>query len=189
MQAFLSPLAQTFTTAPLVVIDPAVDRYREWAYSTLDDAIVLILEPHQDGVEQITRAMQHYRQVTHLHIVAPTAPGCLYLGDTQLSRQTLEVYDLYLMSWFLSQSFKANCCLTLYSSNLATGTVGTELVQSLHNLTGATIAVSPRSLDSVWNITDSELNSIAPKSTVALEQTLEALGQLTSACYNHLNIC
>lgn len=154
MQAFLPPLAQTSTTAPLVAIDPRVDRYREWAYSTLDEAIVLILEPHQDGVEQITRAMQHHRQVTHLHIMAPTAPGCLYLGDTQLSRKTLEVYDLYLMSWFLSQSFNSDCYLTLYSSNLAIGTVGTDLIQSLHKLTGATITVSPRSLDNTWNITE-----------------------------------
>ncbi|MEQ9484847.1 DUF4347 domain-containing protein, partial [Coleofasciculus sp. F4-SAH-05] len=68
----------------LVVIDSAVADYQSLLKGVTPDALVIILNRHQDGVEQITTALQHHKTIKTLDIVAHGSPGCLSLGNTQL---------------------------------------------------------------------------------------------------------
>ena len=84
----------------LVVIDSKVCDYSDLARGVIPGAKVIILEPDQDGVKQITQALNGDCYPISLHIVSHGSPGCLYLGNTQLSLDTLDEYTEELGSWF-----------------------------------------------------------------------------------------
>ncbi|MBC1238437.1 DUF4347 domain-containing protein [Nostoc sp. 2RC] len=119
----------------IIFIDSSVDRYE-----ILLDLLVLklehvVLDSSQDGVEQITQILLQHPQVESVHIVSHGSPGCLYLGNTELSLSSLERYTQQLQSWLCSS-------LILYGCNVAAGDAGEEFLQKLHQLTGANIAAS-----------------------------------------------
>jgi hypothetical protein len=122
----------------LVVIDSGVTDFQLLAKSVMNGATLLVLEPHRDGIQQITEAQQRYG-ANILHIVSHGAPGCLYLGNTELSLETLDRYTEHLKQWF-ETSQKAE--LILYGCNVAAGDAGSEFLGYLHHLTGASIAAS-----------------------------------------------
>ncbi|MBD2461531.1 DUF4347 domain-containing protein [Oscillatoria sp. FACHB-1407] len=132
-QAGSPKAASTAPTSVLVVID---SRITDAATSELlPGAIAVQLDAQQDGVEQITHALQQHPEVTSLHIMAHGTPGTLFLGNTQLSLKTLEQYSWDLQSWSASS-------ILFYGCSIAVGDAGAEFVEKLHMLTGATIADS-----------------------------------------------
>jgi uncharacterized delta-60 repeat protein len=123
------------TQKRLVAIDAGIESYELLVAGVVDGASVIILQSDRDGVEQITDALQNYRDITSLHIVSHGSPGCLYLGSTQLSLDTLDRYAFQLLQWFSPS-------LLLYGCNVAAGDAGAEFMARLHQLTGANIAAS-----------------------------------------------
>ncbi len=112
------------------------------AYATLVRAIkaqtkVVVLDSQVDGVETITQTLQqgHYQQV---HLISHGSPGCLDLGNSQLSLDTLGHYASGLQTWF-SESPRT---LLIYGCNAAAGDAGAEFIAQLQELTGANIAAS-----------------------------------------------
>jgi Domain of unknown function (DUF4347) len=143
----------------LVVIDSRVTDPQILAHISIEDNTALWLDPQQDGVVQITNTLRHAKDITDLHIIAYGKPGCLYLGNTELSLRTLERYALHLLNWFpapypeLEQSMKSATTdsklsnfnlptpytLLFYGCNVAAGDAGSKLMRHLQKLTGATI--------------------------------------------------
>ncbi|NER26898.1 MAG: DUF4347 domain-containing protein [Symploca sp. SIO1C4] len=119
----------------LVVIDQKVGDYKILAAGVKSGAKVLILDSHRDGVEQITVALQEHIEISSIHIVSHGSPGCLYLGNSQLSLDTLNQYAPQLRSWF-------SPALLLYGCNVACKDAGVEFIERLNQLTGAKIAAS-----------------------------------------------
>lgn len=68
----------------LVVINPRVEDAQMLVAGVQSGAEVLILDPSQDGVEQITEALKERSEVSSLHLVCHGSPGCLHLGSTAL---------------------------------------------------------------------------------------------------------
>ena len=129
----------TNPTYTLVFIDSAVDDYQLLAEGVVAGAEGIVLLPDQDGVAQITATLAARKEVTTVHIVSHGSPGCLSLGSTQLSLDTLETYSSQLQAWANSLTGSA---LRLYGCHVAAGDAGAEFVERLHQLTGATIAAS-----------------------------------------------
>jgi Domain of unknown function (DUF4347) len=143
----------------LVVVDSRVTDPQILAHVSIEDNTLLWLDPQQDGVVQITNTLRHAKDITDLHIIAYGKPGCLYLGNTELSLKTLDRYTLHLLNWFpapypeLEQSMKSATTdsklpnfnlptpytLLFYGCNVAAGDAGSELMRHLQKLTGATI--------------------------------------------------
>ena len=73
--------------------------------------------------------------MTSIHIVSHGSPGCLYLGNSQLSLDTLNSYQTQLESW-------SGCELLIYGCNVAAGDAGDEFVSKLYEFTGKAIAAS-----------------------------------------------
>ena len=123
-------LSQQQTTM-LVVIDPAVEAPHQLARGVRDGAEVLLLEPHRDSIAQITTALAagNYRS---LHLVSHGSPGCLHLGNTDLSSGTIAQYKQQLLEWGIAE-------ILIYSCNVA---ANSDLLVKLHVLTGANIAAS-----------------------------------------------
>ena len=134
------------TASSFVFIDASVENYQSLAQGALG-ANVYILDSTSDGIAQITEilaAAQGAQAIANsIHIVSHGAPGYLYLGNTQLSLDTLDRYASDLRTWFAgTESTAATPSLLLYGCNLAVGDAGVELVDRLHQITGAEIAAS-----------------------------------------------
>ena len=129
-------------TTVLVVIDPAVEAPQKLANGVRDGAEVLILDPRQDSIEQITNILTagNYRS---LHLVSHGSPGCLHLGNTDLNFENIAQYKQQLLEWAVSE-------ILIYGCNVA---AGTELLTQLHIFTGATIAASTKKVgNGYWNL-------------------------------------
>jgi hypothetical protein len=150
----------------LVILDAGVNDIQKLIEGIKPGVDWVVLNRNQDGIEQITRILANYPEIKTLHLVSHGAPGCLFLGNTQLNLETLEGYTTQLQSWFASSSptikvplVKGDLggSLLLYGCNVAVGDAGEEFINKLHNLTGATIAASSTPVGSIlqggnWNL-------------------------------------
>ncbi len=121
----------------MVFIDSGVEDLESLVKGVVKDAQVVVLDTSRDGVEQIAEVLAAQNNVGTVHIVSHGAPGCLYLGNSQLSLDTLEQYAPQLQQCFTTGKY-----LLLYGCNVAAGDAGAEFIQKLHQLTGAEIAAS-----------------------------------------------
>ena len=143
-QIFSSPIIQK-SIQHLVFIDSNVPDYDYLSRGVIPGAEVIILEPDRDGIKQITKVLSSYSfsNSVSLHLVSHGSPGCLYLGNSKLSLETLSQYELDLQTWSNQLSI-INCQLSilLYGCNVAAGDAGAEFIAKLHKITGAEIAAS-----------------------------------------------
>ena len=134
----------------ILFLDSSVKNYEILLKSVVSGIEVIVLDSNQDGVEQITQTFLQRHRVESVHIVSHGSPGCLYLGNTQLSLSSLERYTQELQTWFSPS-------LILYGCNVAVGDAGEEFLQKLHQLTGANITASTTptgnaALGGDWNL-------------------------------------
>ncbi|NET59970.1 MAG: DUF4347 domain-containing protein, partial [Symploca sp. SIO2E6] len=125
-------------TDTLVIIDPRVEAYQVLAEGVHQGTKVQILDPNQDGIEQITQALSEYPNTKSLHIVCHGAPGILHLGSTWLRTENLEQYRQQLQSWGVAE-------ILFYACNLAAGEANpssSSFLNRFHQLTDANIAAS-----------------------------------------------
>ncbi|NEO75228.1 MAG: DUF4347 domain-containing protein [Moorea sp. SIO4G3] len=137
------------TSSTIVFIDSGVDDYQSLVNGTVPEAEVIVLDSTQDGVEEITKVLEGRTDITAIHIISHGSPGCLYLGNSQLSLDTLNHYGAQLKTWIASTSLTQEGKFTsipilLYGCNVAAGDAGMEFVEKLHYLTGAEIAASTK---------------------------------------------
>ncbi|MEH2128641.1 DUF4347 domain-containing protein, partial [Nostoc sp.] len=124
----------------LVFIDPQVDDYQSLVMGVLPDTSVVVLDANQDGIEQISQVLESHQGVNSLHIVSHGAPGCIYLGKTQLNNETLNRYAAKLMGW--ANALSEDAQLLLYGCKVAQTEAGVLFIRCLSELTGAVVAAS-----------------------------------------------
>ena len=122
-----------FNTA--VFIDASVENYQQLFDGVIAEAKPFQLDTATDGIAQIDQILQQHPEIKTIHIISHGCPGCLYLGDGQLSLDTLHYYASELQRWRLDN-------ILLYGCNVAARDAGTEFIAKLHDLTGARIAAS-----------------------------------------------
>ena len=120
----------------IVFIDSQIEDYESLVNGALSGVKVVILNSIEDGVEQITKVIGKYLHLSSVHIVSHGRPGCLFLGNGQLSLDNINnSYTSDLEGWSVSN-------LLLYGCNVAAGDGGREFLERLHGLTGANIAAT-----------------------------------------------
>ncbi|MFN6453313.1 MAG: putative Ig domain-containing protein [Nostoc sp. EfeVER01] len=124
----------------LVFIDSQVENYHSLVAGVLPNTSVVVLDPDQNGIEQISQVVATHREINSLHIVSHGAPGQVYLGNSQLSYETLNHYAWQLMDW--ANVLSANAQLLLYGCEVGQTEQGKAFVQRLSELTGAVVAAS-----------------------------------------------
>ncbi|MDZ7968223.1 MAG: DUF4347 domain-containing protein [Nostoc sp. DedSLP03] len=124
----------------LVFIDPQVENYQCLVAGVLPNTSVVVLDPDQNGIEQISQVLATHREINTLHIVSHGAPGQVYLGNSQLSYETLNHYAWQLMDW--ANVLSADAQLLLYGCEVGQTEQGKAFVQRLSELTGAVVAAS-----------------------------------------------
>ncbi|NJR68462.1 MAG: DUF4347 domain-containing protein [Synechococcales cyanobacterium CRU_2_2] len=100
------------------------------------------LSSGSSGVEQITKILRcQYAdaQIGQIHLVSHGSPGCLYLGNSELSLDSIDGYTNQLKAWF---HVSLNPQLLIYGCKVALGDAGSEFVNKLRHITGAEVAAS-----------------------------------------------
>ncbi|MFN7852437.1 MAG: DUF4347 domain-containing protein, partial [Dolichospermum sp.] len=126
-------LRQTATT--IVFIDASLSDYQTLQTGIIESVKTVILSQNQDGIEQISQILQQHPHITTIHILSHGAPGCLYLGNSQLNLTNIHNYTQQLQQWQPQN-------ILLYGCNVAAGDAGTEFIYKLHQITNATISAS-----------------------------------------------
>ncbi|GCL43574.1 DUF4347 domain-containing protein [Dolichospermum planctonicum] len=126
-------LRQTATT--IVFIDASLSDYQTLQAGIIEGVKTVIISPDQDGIEQISQILQQHPHITTIHILSHGAPGCLYLGNSQLNLTNIHNYTQQLQQW-QGQN------ILLYGCNVAAGDAGAEFIHKLHQITNATISAS-----------------------------------------------
>ncbi|MDZ8096182.1 MAG: DUF4347 domain-containing protein, partial [Nostoc sp. DedQUE05] len=124
----------------LVFIDSQVDNYQTLVTGVLQNTSVVILDNDRDGIEQINQVLALHQGINSLHIVSHGAPGRVYLGNSQLSHETLNRYAAQLMGW--ASALSADAQLLLYGCEVAQTEQGMAFVQRLSELTGVVVVAS-----------------------------------------------
>ncbi|MGD1717183.1 DUF4347 domain-containing protein, partial [Dapis sp. BLCC M172] len=133
---------ETEIVKEIVFLDSHVDNYQDFATEVSSGTKVFIIEPNDDGIQQITKVIKKYSQISSIHIISHGSPGCLYLGNSQLNINNINNnYSAALKTWSVTNIF-------LYGCNLASGDAGAEFLEKLHKLTGANIAASAQATGS-----------------------------------------
>ncbi len=120
----------------IVFIDAQVTAVDELLAGVKAGIMPVVIESTIDGVKQISQVLaQYHNQVGQVHLVCHGAPGCLYLGQTELSLGTYRQYESQLQEWNIDR-------LLLYGCRVAAGDGGAEFIEKLRNLTHAEITAS-----------------------------------------------
>ena len=107
---------------------------------------VVHLDPQEDGLEQITAALEQAGGVGAVHIITHGSSGSLRLGDTLISTETLDHYASTLETW--KRFVPEDGDLLLYGCGVARGEGGVRFVEELAGLTGLDVAASTDSTGS-----------------------------------------
>ncbi|MFN9172750.1 MAG: DUF4347 domain-containing protein, partial [Dolichospermum sp.] len=126
-------LRQTATT--IVFIDASLSDYHTLQAGIIEGVKTVIISPEQNGIEQISQILQQHPHITTIHILSHGAPGCLYLGNSQLNLTNIHNYTQQLQQWQPQN-------ILLYGCNVASGDAGAEFIHKLHQITKATISAS-----------------------------------------------
>ncbi|BAY77072.1 hypothetical protein NIES25_35300 [Nostoc linckia NIES-25] len=164
-------------TQGIIFIDSSITDYELLLDCIVSKIEVIVLDSSQDGIEQITQILLQRPEVENVHIVSHGSPGCLYLGNTQLSLSTLESYTQQLQTWLCRT-------LILYGCNVAAGDAGEEFLQKLHRLTKANIAASTTltgnaALGGDWNLQVQVGKDFSIANPIALAFRQETLSSYT----------
>ncbi|MBE9011882.1 DUF4347 domain-containing protein, partial [Pseudanabaenaceae cyanobacterium LEGE 13415] len=124
----------------LIVIDSTVPNYQQLIAGLQPDSQVLILDPVQDAIEQITQTLLGQSGVSSLHLVSHGKSGGIQLGGTWLDRTNLERYQSEFQLW--AKSLNAEADILIYGCEVAQGEAGKAFIQQFAQLTGADIAAS-----------------------------------------------
>jgi Domain of unknown function (DUF4347) len=124
----------------LVLVDSAVNDYGTLVNNLRTEAEVVVLDPNQDGVDQITEVLANHQDIESLHILSHGDAGKVYLGSTQLSADTLDHYTEKLENW--AEALTADADILLYGCEVAAGETGQQFVKKLSQITQSNIAAS-----------------------------------------------
>ncbi len=127
----------------IVFIDAQFSGCSTIVQQIIPEARVIVINSQANGIKEITHILNH-SFCLEVYLICYGSPGCLRLGNSELSINTLIQYKPELQSWFANSSvidFDAPR-LYLHGCNAASGDVGDEFMTKLKRMTGATIAAS-----------------------------------------------
>ncbi|MEB3340312.1 DUF4347 domain-containing protein [Okeania sp.] len=124
----------------LLFIDSQVENYSHLISQVDSQTEVVILQPNQNGIEQISKSLGECHNLETVHIISHGAKGTLYLGNSILKNDNIHLYVESMQQW--GKCLSADGEILIYGCQVASGKEGKKFVRQLHQLTGANIAAS-----------------------------------------------
>lgn len=142
----------------IAFIDSSIKSCEDIVQDVIPQARAIIIGSEDDGVRAIGEILND-SNCSEIHIFSSGFPGCIYLGNSELSIDSFDVYRRSLKSWFNNydrlNSRSRPSYIHIYSYNLNVGDVGEEFVKKLNQITGAQIRTSVNILNSTILQTES----------------------------------
>ncbi|MFM2429355.1 MAG: hypothetical protein RLZZ511_568 [Cyanobacteriota bacterium] len=136
----LDPTSMGQRSGQIVFVDRGIADYERLADSFRDRAEVVLLDPAQTAIAQITQTLLQRSGLQSIKILSHGQDGALKLGADWLSFDNLNQYHSQIQSW--GQALAADGDLLLYGCNVAQSQRGQAFIQRLSQLTGADVAAS-----------------------------------------------
>lgn len=159
-------------------VDAAVADSQTLMLGAMPGVEVILLDSTQDGIAQITSALQGRSDLESVQIFAHGASGSLRLGTTQLNTETLESYASQLQQW--RSAFTETGDMLLFGCDLAAN--GTELIDRLSQLTGTDVAASTNLTGNApgadWNL-EAQIGTVTAQTALRTEDFQGVLADLT----------
>ena len=105
-----------------VFIDSRVRDIARLLAGLAPDTQVILLEPTQDGIAQITQALTGVTDLDSIHIISHGTEGTLYLGEAVLTSGNLDHYINELAA--IGAALSSEGDILLYGCNVAGGKTG-----------------------------------------------------------------
>ncbi|MEL6439210.1 MAG: DUF4347 domain-containing protein [Cyanobacteria bacterium J06621_8] len=151
----MNPLSRKFSTLKylpryrdkrgIVFIDAKFGNCKTLVQQIDNQLRVIVLSSHRNVLAEIAEVLA-FSSCEEIYLIARGFPGCLYLGGTELSLNTLLNHSSELALWFnnSTDATEGERRLYLYGNDVAAGDVGAEFIAKLGSILGATIIASAR---------------------------------------------
>ncbi|MCT7982955.1 DUF4347 domain-containing protein, partial [Laspinema sp. A4] len=160
-------------TSPKQILfaDPTVTGYETLIASTPAELPVVVLDPNQDAIAQISEILSQQKQpLEGLHILSHAQSGVVHLGNRVLTAETLPEAEIF--QW--ANSLAPDADILLYGCNLAADQG--IFVNRLATLTGADVAASDNLTGSAALGGDWELEARTGPIEVQIPFSAQAIG-------------
>jgi Domain of unknown function (DUF4347) len=127
-----------FITGEIAFIDSSLPNYENLVKNVRSGVTVVVLDARRDGIAQITQALAQARNISAIHIVSFDNAAGLKLGVTQVTTNSLDLYQASFRKWAAVLTPDAD--VLLYGSKVGTGEVGDGFMRKFSQFTGADIA-------------------------------------------------
>ncbi|MEL4178019.1 VCBS domain-containing protein [Roseateles sp. PN1] len=136
------------TADEVVFVDPSVQGHE----ALLQDALgqrhpgqiarveVVVLDPEQDGVQQISQWLSQRQGLKAIHLISHGEDGRIGLGRGELNADNLAAQAESLQQW--RAALGADADILVYGCDVAASTRGQSFIEQLAALTGADVAAS-----------------------------------------------
>ena len=127
-------------TQTLVFVDSQVENYQNLVEGIAPNTEVIVLNPSQDGIEQISEVLAGRAEIDNIQIVSHGNDGELQLGTTTLTTENINHYTQQLSQW--GDTLTVDGDILFLGCNIAATDIGKTFIQQLSQITGADVAAS-----------------------------------------------
>ncbi len=138
ISGFIPPAVQDVDE--IIFVDTNVRDYNALIENISTDARIIVLDPDQNGIEQITGILSGYQDLDAVHIISHGTEGQIVLSSAELNIDNIDSYSQQLSQW--SKSLSADADILVYGCDVAGNEQGRDLLSSISDLTGADVAAS-----------------------------------------------
>ena len=132
--------ADEVTKQEIIIIDESVDDRKVFYHDLKPGLIIHEINSKENGLEQLSSILQEYEKIEALHIISHANDGEIQLGNSLITRQTLQGKSKQLQQ--LNKSFLAGADVLFYGCNLASSKNGEDLLSFISAEMGVDIAAS-----------------------------------------------
>jgi hypothetical protein len=131
----------SFQATNLIFVDTNLTDYQNLISNFNNDlTAVYLINSQQNGIKQISEALENYSNLESIQIFSHGNIGLLQLGNTNLSAINLNLYQDELDTW--GDALSESGDLLFYGCNLGANQEGFDFVNQIANFTGADVAAS-----------------------------------------------
>ncbi len=170
-----SNLSDDAVANQVVFIDSTVDDYNTLLDGLAPGTEVYLLDPQEDGLDQIAAALAGQTGIADISIIAHGGDGAIELGNTIVNSDTVTQSQAALAT--IGASLAPGGNILLYSCDTGAGATGQALVDQIASATGANVAAASHLVGDVaagdtWN-----LDVTSTGSAIAAPQVLSAAAE------------
>lgn len=136
----IAAVTEEVSTRTIVFIDQTLDQADMLRHAVRPDSEIVMLDPQEDAITQITQHLQTNSGINRVSIVSHGDAGELVIAGQRINTSELEQRAEEIKQWRSSLSDQAD--VLLFGCHVARGESGRDFIQRLARLTGADVAAS-----------------------------------------------